>query len=610
MCGIAGYISNTDNAVEEVINILNQLEYRGYDSSGIAFLSKNKIEVIKSVGKISNLIEKIDIKTLSPLAIAHTRWATHGEVNEKNSHPHVSENLSLVHNGIIENYLELKEFLITKGYKFYSWTDTEVVCKLIDYYYLNNNKDKIKAIFRALDDVVGSYALAIIFNDDNKIYAICSNSSLIITKTSEYISLSSDVNSLINKENNEYYYLDNKTLGIISQNNLLFINNEEKIMIIKPKILINESKIKSKDGYETFMLKEINQQPPLVEELISRVFVNNQIQFNFDQTTKQKINESRFIRIIACGTAFNAGFFIKYIIERMLKIKVECVLSSEFKYDPFIKVDKTINFIISQSGETADTIAALRMLKEHDEFSISITNSLYSTIAVESSFNIDMKCGIEYAVASTKAYTIQCLILHLLTLNMASIKNIIKDNEIISLIDELKVSNSESKKILKNHLNINKIVDDINIDTKIFFLGRNINYPLATEASLKFKEITYINSNAYPSGELKHGTISLVDKKTLIFGIISSDDKIINEKTISNMKETKSRGAKTIYISNNNIDKFIEKDDLIIKSCEKYNTFSYLCNIYSFQLLSYYTAKKLGNDIDQPRNLAKSVTVE
>lgn len=609
MCGIAGFVSNNKNkkAIKNTIDVLKSLEYRGYDSSGIAYKKDDTYVIEKSIGKINNLIEKININLESTLAIAHTRWATHGEVNEKNSHPHYSNNIIIVHNGIIENYLEIKNTLIKKGYEFYSETDTEVLAKLMDFYYIKT-KNKIDTIKKTLNDIVGSYALAIVFKDSNEIYVVAKNSPIVITKNDDGIYLSSDVKSLP-KNTNEYYFIDESTIAVLNHE-LNFYDFNDNSISLNPITLENKNYDNSKGSFETYMLKEINEQPTLIENIIKKYIINGDIDFKFDDEFINLLKNIKFIRIIGCGTAYNAGLLINNIISSTLKIKCETVIASEFRYDDFIKMDNTLNIFISQSGETADTIFALRLVKKYNEFSLSITNNEFSTISQESDINIDMDCGIEFAVASTKAYMVQCVLLHLFILYWAKIINKKTKNEIKQSIDALIISNEKAKTILNNNNEIDELSKRIINSKNIFFLGKGINFALANEASLKFKEITYINSNAYPSGELKHGTIALIDQDSYVIGIFGSGNDILFEKTLSSMKETRARGAKNIYFANDEYNKMIEENEELFSIKQEFSEFSYISVIYLFQLLAYKTAKLLNNDIDQPKNLAKSVTVE
>lgn len=608
MCGIAGFISKDNKknkAIKNTIEILKSLEYRGYDSSGIAYKDNNGISIKKSVGKINNLVEKINLDKDSFFAIAHTRWATHGGISENNSHPHYSDNVILVHNGIIENYLEIKRKLIDNGYNFYSQTDTEVVAKLIDYFYIKY-KDKKIAIKKALKEIVGSYALAIIFKNSDEIYAVAKSSPLVITENKDGIFLSSDVKSLP-KNTNQYYFIDENTIAIL-KNDISFFDFNNKKIKINPILLNNKKYNVSKEKYETYMLKEINEQPILIEKIIKK-YANNSIDFKFNKNINELLKKIKFVRIIGCGTAYNAGLLINNIVTDILEIKCETVIASEFKYEKFIKIEDTLNIVISQSGETADTISALKLIKQHNEFVLSITNNELSTISQLSDINIDMDCGVEFAVASTKAYIVQCVILHLFILYWAKLIKKISNKEIVNNINDLIYTNKISKKILKNK-EIEKIAKEIIKAKNIFFLGKGINFALANEASLKFKEITYLNSNAYPAGELKHGTIALIDKNSYVLGIFAIDNGLLFEKTLSNMKETKSRGSNNIYIANNCFSNLIEENEKLISIDQEYNNFSYIPVIYLFQLISYNAARILGNDIDQPKNLAKSVTVE
>lgn len=610
MCGIAGYVNKIkkQDAIKTTIDILKSLEYRGYDSSGIVFLDdKNKYSIEKAIGKIKNLNNKINFNNKAKLAIAHTRWATHGKISLDNCHPHTSKNVILVHNGIIENYLELKSKLEKAKQKFYSQTDTEVICKLIDFYY-DKTKNHLKAISQALKELKGSYALAIVFKDDDKIYAVAKNSPLVISDTKNGIYLSSDVKSL--PKNDKFYFINDKTIAVLNEDKLSFYDMNQKNIKVNPTKLDNTNITVSKEGYETFMLKEISEQPMLIHQTIERFWKKNKLDFGFKPEFIKFLKQFNYVRVIGCGTAYNSGLLIQSIIQTHLKIKSDVVIASEFRYEPFIKIDKTLNIIISQSGETADTIHAMRLVKKYKEKTLSLTNNNLSVIANEADINIDMKCGPEYAVASSKAYTIQTVTFHMLTLYISQLRKMVDQKYIDKKIKDLKLIDAESKKVFNDLSKIKNLAKRLTKADPIFFLGKGINFALACEASLKFKEITYLNSNAYPSGELKHGNISLINDKAYVIGIFATDDEIINEKMVSGLKETRSRGSKNIYIGNDSLLKHLEENEELLSIGIKYNDFSYIPIIFICQLIAYYAAKELKNDIDCPKNLAKSVTVE
>ena len=607
MCGIVGYITRNKNAINESIEVLKKLEYRGYDSSGIAYYNGNDFIVKKAKGKISELIKKIDLNSLSSLAIAHTRWATHGEPNEQNAHPHYDDNVILVQNGIIENFNKLKEELLSKGKNFYSETDTEVIAKLIDYEYTNHH-DPIFAIRKSIEHLKGAYAVALIFKDiTDKIFTFAKDAPLVITKNEDGYVVSSDVNSIGNY-NNEFWFLNSDEIAILSNDNIIFYDKQNRPFNKKSKKIVVDYKQNNKNGFSTFMLKEINEQPSLlIDCLKNHLDKHNNISFDYDNLNLNDLTKFSKIRIIGCGSAYNTGLNAKFFFEEYANIKTDVLVASEFRYNKFIKEDNVLNIIISQSGETADSIACLRMIKKQKECVLSITNNVNSTIANESDFIINMNCGVECAVASTKSYMISTFILNLLAIKLGQMKKCF-------LFDINEVINQAYNSIYKSHdildcLDIQEYCKKFSKFKNIFFVGRGLNYYLCCEAALKLKEVSYINCNAYPAGELKHGPISLIDDQTLTFVIINNISNT-NEKIYSNIKEIIARKGKVVAIANSEVQSYITNNDYHINNFADNNFFSYIKTIYIFQLISFYVALYLGNDVDNPRNLAKSVTVE
>ena len=583
MCGITGYIGRNNNAIKVVIDGLEALEYRGYDSAGITYLKDNKLITIKEKGKISNLKENIDFSITSNLAIGHTRWATHGEPNKINSHPHTQGDFTIVHNGIIENYLELKDELTKKGYQFKSSTDTEVACGYIDMLY-KKYKNILKSLNEASKVFRGSYALGIICNDDlNHLYALRKTSPLIIAINDNENFIASDVPAIL-KYTNKYILLDDSEIAKISSTDIEIYN--DKLDIIKKDILTFEGNYESsiKDGYEHFMLKEIHEEPKVFKDTMESSLKD----LNIDLSKYNKFH------IVGCGSAYHAGLIGKYLFEKYLNKEVYAEVASEYRYKKVFYDKNTLVIFISQSGETADTLACLRKAKEDNIDTLSIVNVVGSSIARESKYVIYTKAGFEIAVATTKAYLSQVTVLSSLVLSLINkdLKNEI-DN-IPSLIEDL--INIDYKYLA------NKIYKDKNI----FFIGRGIDYSIAMEGSLKLKEISYINSVAYQAGELKHGTISLIEDGTHVIAIATSKELL--EKTISNIKEVNARGAKTIIITNENIENDIYND--LIKIPKVDEILQPVLTIIPLQLLAYEVAKLNECDIDKPRNLAKSVTVE
>lgn len=591
MCGIIGYIGKK-NALPIVLTGLKNLEYRGYDSSGIAYLKDNKINIIKKEGKIKNLEEILPNK-ISNMAIGHTRWATHGKANTINAHPHNVGKITLVHNGIIENYQELKKFLEEKGYTFKSETDTEIVAGLIDYYY-EIDKNPLTTLERLKNEVRGSYALAIMFNDINKLYAVRFKSPLIVGIGEEEFYLASDVPAILDYTK-KYFLLDENEICVLT---------DKEYKVLKDNIEI-EKEIKEfnnsissvyKDGYDHFMLKEIHEQPKVVDNLVSLILSRDTIDLT-------KYNN---IQIVACGSAYHAGMIGKVLIEKYLGIKTDVYIASEYRYGKIFYDDKTLFVAISQSGETADTLASLMLAKEHNIKTLGIINTVSSSIAREVDEVLYINAGIEMAVATTKAYVLQVLMFSLLVYKGLVNKKLISKEEQNELVNEFKNLVNILEEILKKDLSM--LTDKLYNQEDVYFIGRQIDYALCMEASLKLKEISYIHSEAYPGGELKHGSISLISDNTPVVAIVT--DESISEKTISNIKEVKSRGAYVLLVISDNIEVSNDiYDDIIrVKNCN--DLINPIITILPLQILSYYVALKRGCDIDKPRNLAKSVTVE
>ena len=598
MCGIIGYIGK-NNALKVITDGLKQLEYRGYDSAGIAIKNKNEIKIFKSVGKIKELEKKIDYTIQSDIGIGHTRWATHGSVNITNSHPHKVGSITLVHNGIIENYEQLKQELIKNNYQLKSDTDTEIACGYIDYLY-QKDKNIITTLNKIKDIFKGSYAFAILVDNDNYLYATRKDSPLIIAKGENENYLASDVPAIL-KYTNQYYLLDNYEIAILEKNNIKILKDNKEI---KKELLTFNYNIETslKNGYDHFMLKEINEQDKLVESLINIYLQDKKTLLNKMPDFK-KYNQ---IHIVACGSAYHAGLVGKYLIEKYANTKVYVEVASEYRYNKLFFDKKTLVIIISQSGETADSLASLRIAKENKIDTLAIVNVYGSSIAREASKTLYINAGCEIAVATTKAYTLQLLMLSFIALAMGIQKELIDD----SSFEDIKKYYTKLPQLMHNEIkrDLKNIAKNIYKKNNIFFIGRGIDYALSLEGSLKLKEISYIHSEAYPAGELKHGTISLIEKNTPVIAIVTDEN--IYEKTISNIKEVVSRGAYVILIISKHLDKegdfynekiVIENTDSLINS---------LTAIIPLQLLAYNIALLKGCDIDKPRNLAKSVTVE
>ncbi len=583
MCGIVGYIGFREPK-DVLVEGLKTLEYRGYDSAGIALKNDTSVQVIKEVGRISSLEEKINKEKLidSHIGIAHTRWATHGGVTEVNAHPHTVGRVTLVHNGIIENAMELKKKLSGEGVLFKTETDTEVLTALIDYYYDN---DPIMAIERAINDVRGSYALAIVFKDQDKLFAVRKDLPLIVGYGKDEYFVASDISAIINYTN-RYSLLDENEIVTLDFNGISVVKDGKEI---KKEILVTELTAESKEkcGYEHYMLKEIMEEPIVLEKTL-KPFIDN-----FDNIFDVSGYEE--IHIVACGSAMYAGMIGKSLLEENSNIRVLCEVASEYRYKKILYDRKTLVIVISQSGETADTIAAMRKAKENGALTLAIVNVKGSTIARESDRQIFIEAGPEIAVATTKAYILQVAVMALLACRVAGKKDI---------VDELKRLPRLLKEVVDKRDTYLEIAKKISDREDIFFIGRKIDYAISLEGSLKLKEVSYIHSEAYQAGELKHGTISLIDKGTPVFAIVTEDD--IREKTISNICEVKARGAMMIVVSNE--DGF--ESDYLIKVPRVSEFLQPILVVPCLQLIAYEVAKIRGCDIDKPKNLAKSVTVE
>ena len=611
MCGIVGYVGKKQ-AKPILINGLLRLEYRGYDSAGIATVEKNNIKVVKNKGRVSELEEIEEIKHLEgTIGIGHTRWATHGSPSSINSHPHMdnSNTFAVVHNGIIENYAELKEFLKSNGYHFISQTDTEVIPNLIDYNYKNSPETNEKRFLQSVVDTCkmlkGSFALEILSSHflDNMI-VVRKDSPLVIGKGNEETYISSDIPAILSYAK-DFYLLNDLEFAYITRNEITFFDqNLNKIEKQTKNITWNADAIE-KDGYPDFMLKEINEQSKSIRETIgSRLSLNSVCTIADLDLSKEYLQTINKIFIVACGTAMHAGLTGKRIIETLCEIPVEVEAASEFRYRNPIINEKTLCIFISQSGETADTIAALKLSKSKGSKTIAITNVSGSSISREADYTIYTHAGPEIAVASTKAYTAQIALIAILAINFSEI---LETNKEISneLKKDMLLLPSQIDEILNNTEKIKAFANKIYKEHDVFFIGRGVDYPVAMEGSLKLKEISYIHSEAYPSGELKHGPIALIENDITVISILT--DKHLLEKSISNIQEVVTRGAKTFIVTNQELNHNFDE----IISIPKTNTLiSPILAIIPLQLLAYYISKEKGLDVDKPRNLAKSVTVE
>ena len=599
MCGIVGSVSTKTNIIPILLNGLKTLEYRGYDSAGISYLKDGKLTINKVKGRVQDLENNIEKNSFSNIGIAHTRWATHGKVSETNAHPHNVGHITIVHNGIIENFNKLKHKLEEKGYQFKTQADTEIAAGLLDYYYKKyENIDK--AIQKFMKKVDGSYAICMLIdNDPNTIYVIKKDSPLIIGQSQDVNYIASDVPAIL-KYTKNYYILEDYEYGKVTNNNIEIYNKEGNLLKKELKEYHGSDLTSDKGLYEHYMLKEIMEQNTTIRKTINPYINNIKDLLKMPDLTKYKR-----IDIIACGTAMHAGLIAKYLFEQYTNTKCEVFLASEYRYQNNFLNNKVLSIFISQSGETADTLAALKKVKEENCDSLGIVNVKESSIARAIDKVLYTEAGTEIAVASTKAYTAQVALLSVLVLAHAYRTKSIKEEKILNILEEFRSITSILNPILEDTKTYENIAKEIYEKNDVFYIGRGLDYALAMEGSLKLKEISYIHSEAYAAGELKHGTISLITKDTPVFS--SATNKHINTKTISNLKEVISRGAKCYLIT----DEDIKDDNIKVIKIKKVSMFlKPLLTIIPYQLIAYYTAKLKGCDIDKPRNLAKSVTVE
>lgn len=608
MCGIVGYVGNK-GAKSFLIDGLSKLEYRGYDSAGIAVLDGTSVSLVKQKGRLSNLEGALKIQSSEgTIGIGHTRWATHGEPSDRNSHPHKSSkgDIAVVHNGIIENYLELRKWLISEGYEFFSETDTEVVPNLIHYYYEGN---LFEAVVKATKKLEGSYALGVVCGDEqDKLIAVRKDSPLIVGLGDGENFIASDIPAVI-KYTRDVYLLDDNEFVVMDRNGVSILSaNGERIDKNIYKVTWSEDAAE-KGGYDSFMLKEIHEQPKAIKDTISsRVSMEKGVFFDDFKLSKQDLDNVDRVFIVACGTAYHAGLMGKTLIERMAKIPVEVDIASEFRYRNPLVTEKSLVIIVSQSGETADTLAALRDCNRIGARTLAITNVVGSTISREANDVIYTMAGPEIAVASTKAYTTQVVVMHLLALYFGRIKGTLEETEEKEIVRALLILPDRIEKLLEEKENIEGIARLLAKEEDLFFLGRGMDYALALEGSLKLKEISYIHCEAYAGGELKHGTIALIEPGTKVIGLFTQGD--LKDKMVSNMVEVKARGANIIGLGyhGEELDKSVFDYEIRIPQIS--DIVAPVLAVVALQLLAYYTAKEKGCDIDKPRNLAKSVTVE
>ena len=608
MCGIVGYLGKRQ-ATEVLIDGLSKLEYRGYDSAGVAVNTGNELAIRKFKGRLAILAEDLQKDPIDGhLGIGHTRWATHGEPSDVNSHPHfnMDRTIAVVHNGIIENYLELRAELEAEGVKFLSQTDTEIAAHMVSKYYEGNLLD---AVYKATSRFRGAYALGVVCADNaNELVAVRKDSPLVVGLGEDENMIASDIPAIL-KYTRNVYFLENGEFVHILGDKVTVLNENKEVVQKEVSEITWDVEAASKGGFDSFMAKEIYEQPKGVEDtLLRRLDENGRIKLDDIKITKEDLDKINKVYIVACGTAYHAGLVGKYAIEKFAKIPVIADIASEFRYsDPFVD-ENTLIIIVSQSGETADTLAALRDAKAKGARVLSITNVVGSSIARESDDIFYTWAGPEIAVASTKAYTTQLMAFYMIALNLAMTKGTIAEEEYFNMIDQLKEMPSKVEKVLECNKLVEEIATEIKDKSDMFYLGRGLDYALAMEGSLKIKEISYMHAEAFAAGELKHGTIALIEEGTPVLAIATQEQ--LFEKMLSNMQEVKARGAKVIAIAKEH-NKEVEKSaDKVIYIPEVEDMFASITAVIPMQLLSYHVAKMRGCDIDKPRNLAKSVTVE
>ena len=612
MCGIVGF-TGAQQAAPILLDGLSKLEYRGYDSAGIAVRNgENETEVVKAKGRLKSLAEKTDNGTavIGSCGIGHTRWATHGEPSESNAHPHKSDdgNVVAVHNGIIENYLELKEKLTRKGYVFYSETDTEVAVKLIDYYYKKYEGTPIDAINHAMVRIRGSYALAVMFKDyPEEIYVSRKDSPMILGIEDGESYIASDVPAIL-KYTRNVDYIGNMELACVRKGEITFYNLDGEEIEKELKTIKWDAEAAEKAGFEHFMMKEIHEQPKVVGDTLNSVLKDGQFDLSSVGLSEEEIKDISQIYIVACGSAYHVGIAAQYVIEDLAKIPVRVELGSEFRYRNPLLDPKGLVIVISQSGETADSLAALRESKEKGVRTMAIVNVVGSSIAREADSVFYTLAGPEIAVATTKAYSTQLMATYILALQFAKVRGEISDETYKNMIAELQTIPDKIAKILDDKERIQWFASKQANAHDVFFVGRGIDYAICMEGSLKMKEISYIHSEAYAAGELKHGTISLIEDDILVVGVLTQPD--LYEKTISNMVECRSRGAYLMGLTTFGQYNIEDSTDFAVYIPKIDPHFATSLAVIPLQLLGYYISVAKGLDVDKPRNLAKSVTVE
>ena len=607
MCGIVGFNGN-QQAAPVLLEGLSKLEYRGYDSAGIAVFNQNEVEIVKAKGRLKSLMEKTnDGQSVNgTCGIGHTRWATHGEPSEDNAHPHISfhEKIVTVHNGIIENYQELKDRLLKEGYIFYSQTDTEVATNLIEFYYLKN-KDPLKAISEAMMRIRGSYALAVMFKDySDQIFVARKDSPMILGVSNQESYIASDVPAIL-KYTRNVYYIGNLEMACLKKGSISFYNLDGEEIEKECQEIKWDAQAAEKGGYEHFMMKEIHEQPKAVEDTLNSIIKDNQIVLDLEGLDISNLSQIHFV---ACGSAWHVSMACQYIFEDLTHIPVRVELASEFRYRNPLLSKKDLVIVISQSGETADSLAALRLAKEKGIPTLAIVNVLGSSIAREADYVLYTLAGPEISVATTKAYSAQLVLGYVLAIYFGKEKGLLEQEKIRYYLSELNTLPKKIERVLEDKERLQWFASKYSNAKDVFFIGRGIDYAISLEGSLKLKEISYIHSEAYAAGELKHGAISLIEDGTLLIGVCTQSQ--LYEKTISNMVECKSRGAYLMGLTT--FGKYETEDhvDFTVYIPKVDEHFVGSLAVVPLQLLGYYVSVAKGLDVDKPRNLAKSVTVE
>ena len=612
MCGIVGYIGN-ELAAPILLDGLSKLEYRGYDSAGLAVRDGDKpIEIVKAKGRLRELGEKTDggMALKGSCGIGHTRWATHGEPSTDNAHPHHSEGnaVVLVHNGIIENYQFLRDKLVKNGYTFYSQTDTEVATKLIDYYYNKYKGGPVEAIARSMMRIRGSYALAIMFKDyPGEIFATRRDSPMIIGVEGEAAYLASDVPAIL-KYTRSVYYIDNMEIARLGKGTVRFCTVDQEPIEKHPVQITWDAESAEKAGFEHFMMKEIHEQPRVVTDTINSIVREGRVDLSEAGISEEMLRAYEQVHVVACGSAYHVGVVMQYVMEDLARIPVRVDIASEFRYRKPLLSPKSLVIIISQSGETADSLAALREAKSQGVDTLAIVNVVGSSIAREADHVIYTYAGPEIAVATTKAYSTQLIVGYLISIAMASARGTIDEARYGRLLTELKTLPEKIGRVIEDKERNQWFAAKFSNAQVAFFIGRGIDYAISLEGSLKMKEISYVHSEAYAAGELKHGTISLIENGTLVIGILTQEE--LYEKMISNMAECKSRGAYLMGITNYGNYNIEDTADFTVYIPKTDPHFAASLAVIPLQLLGYYLSIAKGLDVDKPRNLAKSVTVE